>query len=346
MKYPTLKDVARLADTSIATVSYVLNETKGRYITDELRQRVLDAARELHYTKSLVASGLKGKSRKLFSLLVPQLSNILFTNIALGIEEIAFESGYVMNICNTFDNPNREKEIIDQAISQRVDGLLVCGTEWAFENLTPIQTYGIPFVAVERPLSVLDESEYNFVGSNNLQAGAIAGRHLVEKGHRRLAYIEWMRNVINVTNRRIGFETAISSHIDVGGSCFIRSSRELSAERGYQLTSQLLEAEAPTAILYGHHVLAEGGVRCLRDMHLDIPGDISVIIIGLTDWSQMTIPPFTCVRQPASEIGMAAAKLLIDIVESQEHNPPGGSVQRLLDCTLISRDTVKDLDAK
>lgn len=347
-KYPTLKEVAKLANTSVATASYVLNDAKGRYITSELRERVLNAASELHYSKSLVASGLKGKSRKILTLLIPKISNIFFARIVLGVERRAFEKGYIVHICNTFDDPHREKTIIEQAIRQRVDGIFISGSQNAYENTEPIRTYGIPCVVVERPLTTMEGDagkDYYFVGSDNYHSGYLAGDYLRSHGHKNICYIEWMRNISNITMRRSGFEYAFRPQIEEGGQCVIESSRSLSAEAGYRLTQKVLDsAFVPSAFLFGHNKLAEGGVACLRDNGMSIPDEVSVMIIGAAEWVELTRPRFTFVRQPADLIGTTAADLLMSLIEKDDQELLAEPVFRRFDCELIEGDTVRNLN--
>jgi DNA-binding LacI/PurR family transcriptional regulator len=344
--YPTLKDVAKLAETSIATVSYVLNGNTDRYIKRALREKVLYAAKSLNYTKSLVASGLKGKSRKMLTIIVPQILNGFFAHVVNGILEKSSAKGYFLNICSTLDSAKRESETIEQAISQRVDGFFVSGSADAHRNLSPVVEHGVPFVVIERPLSKEWSGGYNYVGSDNIQAGRIAGEYLAENGHSRIGYIEWMRNIENVRNRRKGFELAMSPTLAKGGSCVIKSSQALSAENGYQMTEEILKSaefgrERPTAFLYGHHRLAEGGVACLKNYGLRIPDKVSVMIIGSTEWARLSIPQFSFVRQPIEKITTIACNLLIDLVEGKKD--PHSVETHILECELVEGGTVKNL---
>ena len=110
-QYATLKDVAERAGTTAATVSYILNGSTKRYVSEDMRRRVEAAAKELNYVKSSAASSLKGKKRKIIAVLVPQFANQMFTELVLGVERVADRYGYILSICNTFDDPQRELEI-------------------------------------------------------------------------------------------------------------------------------------------------------------------------------------------------------------------------------------------
>ncbi|MCD8171163.1 MAG: LacI family transcriptional regulator, partial [Clostridiales bacterium] len=101
-QYATLKDVAERAGTTAATVSYILNGSTKRYVSEDMRRRVEAAAKELNYVKSSAASSLKGKKRKIIAVLVPQFANQMFTELVLGVERVADRYGYILSICNTF----------------------------------------------------------------------------------------------------------------------------------------------------------------------------------------------------------------------------------------------------
>ena len=124
-KYPTIKDVARLANTSTATVSYVLSGNTDRLISLELRDRVLDAAEELHYTKSAVASSLRVNRRGLVFLLIPQFSNIYFTRACESLEDVIIANDFLPMICDTREDPERERKLIENAVAQRADGIIL-----------------------------------------------------------------------------------------------------------------------------------------------------------------------------------------------------------------------------
>ena len=137
--YATLKDVARLAGTTAGTVSYVLSGKEGRYISTEMRERVMKAVHELGYVKSS-------------AVLVPQFGNQFFTRIVLGIEAEADKKGYILSICNTFDDPEREGEIVNRMAQHRVDGYILSPTVEGERNTRQVRQLGVPLVVVDRSL--------------------------------------------------------------------------------------------------------------------------------------------------------------------------------------------------
>ena len=180
-KYATLKDVAKLAGTTAATVSYVLSGKEGRYISQEMRARVMKAVEETGYVKSSAASSLKGKKRGIIAVLVPQFSNQFFTRMVLAIEAEVEKEGYVLSICNTFDDPKREMDIINRMVQHRVDGYILIPTAKGPENTEQLRRLDVPIVVADRPLEDVDH--YNFVTTNNYQCSRLATEYLLKKGH-------------------------------------------------------------------------------------------------------------------------------------------------------------------
>ena len=306
-KYTTLKDVAELAGTSIATVSYILNDSTKRYVSTELKEKVLQAAKELNYMKSAVASSLKGKDRGILSVLVPQFDNPFFTRIVMEIEETAHRYGYFISITSTVDDMERERKVIRKMIEQRVDGLIISPTIQGTENTDHLRNLGIPYVILERPL--VGVNQYDFVGSDNFNSGYLAAKHLIENNHSRIGFVGW-DTFINVQDRKPGYLDAMEKHDLKVEQQWIQQG-ELGADSGYRLTERCLESEL-TAIVFGHHSLAEGGIRLLRERGVSVPEDISIVIIGTPNWAQMNVPRLTCINQGEQQIGATAVEILMN----------------------------------
>ncbi len=205
-KYVTLKEVAKRAHTSTATVSYVINGGKGRYVSDELRGRVMEAARELNYVKSALASGLKGKQRGVIAVTVPQFDNIFFTRLVLAVEQVAAQQGYLVTVSNTFDEPDRENKVIESLIQQRVDGIILIPNEKSGCNYENLRRLGIPMVIAERPLL---DGEYDYVLMDNFEAAYLATSHLVKRGHRQIAFLTWDARAASLKERLRGYQAAL-----------------------------------------------------------------------------------------------------------------------------------------
>ena len=233
-RFVTLKDVAERAGTTVGTVSYVLNNKKGRYISDELRQRVLLAASELNYIKCNGASSLKGMDRKLIGILIPQFENQFFTRICLAAEEVFVQHGYDLIICDTFDEPEREKAIIHRLLSQRVDGIIITPTVDGAENTKIARDVGMNMVVVDRPLEGLEG--YHWVTTNNYGCGFEGGRYLRDCGHRKIIYIGWKSGIADLDSRETGLRDASAPDAEIYSYY-----AEFSPESGFAETEKALD---------------------------------------------------------------------------------------------------------
>lgn len=336
--YATLKDVAKRAGTTAATVSYVLNEKEGRYISEETKKKVLDAARELDYVKCNGASSLKGKKRKLIGILIPQFENQFFTRIVISSEAIFVKHGYDLIICNTLDSPEREKAILNRMIQQRVDGIILTPTKEGTQNTELIRRVGMKMVVVDRPLPGV--KDFFWVATNNYGCGYVGAHYLMHKGHRKIGYVGWNSKIPDLEARREAvFAAAEDSGVDVQGICVAEGG--FSAEEGYRLTAQLLSDHPDiTAIFYGFNIQALGGIKCLTERNISIPEDLSVMIIGSPEWVRAGKNDFTHVDMNDLELGKKAANLLLDQIQSDDEVPYQHIIQ---DCTLVEGSSVCDI---
>lgn len=335
-RYVTIKDVAREAGTSIATVSYVLNDSPNRYVSEELRNRVFQVAKEMGYVKCALASGLRGKRRGLISVTVPQYSNIYFCRIVLAIEQIAVEHGYVLSICNIFEDAEREKKVLDMIISQRVDGFLLIPTSDSRENYQAVRRLKMPYVVVER--SIENETDYNYVCADNYRAGWLAAQMLYHMGHRQIGYIYWDSSVGNLKERRTGFQDYLAEH-DCAAATLIQG--EFTFAEGRRVTKELLEAHPElTGFVYEVHVMAQGGVTYMHEAGIRIPEDISVVVIGSPEWVYSNNPPIASIVMHEEEIGTVAANMLFDQILGTGSWKPK---KKVIPCTVHEAKSIKCL---
>lgn len=313
MGFTTLKDVAQRAGTTPSTVSYVLNQKKGRYVSEQMRRRVLEAAEELHYIKSYGASSLKGKSRRLLSILVPQFENQFFTRLIVAAEKILMQAGYDLVISNTDDNPEKEKEIIERMVGQRVDGIIVTPTAKGAENTEILRKVKLPMVVVDRPL--MGVPACHRVATDNYGFGVEAAEHLIRMGHSHIGYIDWASGITALEDRRIATMHTYHTH-GFDEDHVVVVEKPFSFQGGYEATKEILEHHPEvTALFYGFHMQAIGGVAYLNEKGIRIPDAISVMLIGSPDWA--TIGHFCHIDMGDSAIGEQAAKVLLDQIDGK-----------------------------
>lgn len=339
-KFSTLNDVAKLANTTAGTVSYVLNEKKGRYISSEMRERVLNAAETLHYVKCTDASILKtAKQRKLIGILIPQPTNQFFIEILMGCNTILNQSGYDFIIAYTMDDPQRERDILMQMVQKRVDGILLSPTNKGKENTSLLRKIGIKLVVIDRPL--VGVKEYNGIKISNYNCGYIGSEYLIKHNHKQIGFIGWNSQIADLESRERGVFAAMERY-GMDQSNFHVLNGEFSSQAGWDLTRELLQLHPETtAIFYGYNVQALGGVKYLKSIGARVPDDISVIINGKPEWAKAGYNDFTCIDMYPKILGENASRILVSLIETDLELP---SIHIIQDGILIPGSSVRRLD--
>lgn len=336
--YPTLKDVAKLAGTSASTVSYVLSGRQGRYISTEMRTRVLAAVEQAGYIKSTPASSLHGKKRGVIAVLVPQFSNQYFTQLVAAIESVVEQQGYLLSICNTFDDPERERDIIIKTAQQRVDGYVMIPTTAGDRNTAAIRRVGVPLVTVDRPLRDVD-GEHALVSPDNYRCGRLLGEHLATLGHTRAAFLGWDSGFPTLDERRAGFWDGMRA---VAGEAIteLTVTSEFTPAAGRRATAELLAAHPDlTALCLGFNITARGAVDHLA-AHGIVPGrDLSVALVGSPDWATTGQNDFTLVDPDGPALGRQAAHELLAILA----DPSTPRTPKMLDCVFRQGTSTREI---
>lgn len=331
---PTIKDIAELARTSIATVSYVLNN-KDRYLRPELRERVLAAARELGYVKNAVASSLKGKQRGLLAVLVPQFGNNFFTRICVEIEAVAQKAGFVVTICNSDENPDQERSILERLVSQKIDGCILSPALSQTDNASLLDRHQVPYVVLERSMGQTTP-EFDFVGHDNFQSGYLATRKLLDAGHRRIGFLGWDSPIPNIHDRKSGYLSALA---DAGVPMRPEwiALADLTQEGGRLTAESLPLGELSAVVVAHHHEMAKGILLAWHRRNLRWPDDLSVVLIGTPEWHDLLQPSLACIQRPEAEMGRTAAQILLEKVRNPGHREP----KKVLPATFVEGASIK-----
>jgi DNA-binding LacI/PurR family transcriptional regulator len=312
----TIKDVAVKAGTSIATVSYVFSNAK-RYIRPELRERVLAAAAGIGYVKNAAASSIRGKRRGVLAVVVAQFSNTFFARMCVEIVSIARREGYVVMLCNSDEDPHQESTILERLVAQRIDGCILSPATSSEGSTELLQRHGIPHVILERAFPV-PAVHQNFVGHDNAQSGYLATKHLLEAGHRRVAYLGWDSPIPNVCERVDGYRSALREY-GVPADLEVVVTEELSEAAGRRMAAKL--SDEVTAVVLGHHDIAKGALQYLQDQGIHWPDDLSLVMIGTPEWAGVLRPRLTCIQRPEHQMGVAAAALLLENIKNPKMLP-------------------------
>jgi LacI family transcriptional regulator len=320
LRPPTLKDVARTAQVSVATVSHVLNPDSVKFVSPPVRARVQAAAAELGYRPNLLARGMRGKGRRALAILIPQFENFFFTQLVTGAERAAYLHGYVLLICSTYDDPAREHSYIESLLSQQVDGFLLSPTLSGAINTEVLRDRGVPYAVVDRPLKGF-RGDYDYAGFSNREGAVLGARHLLERGHRRIAYLGWRTRLPIMTDRYAGFREELARW-GLAAKEMPAFFRPHTPAEGERLAEELFVKgglDGATAIFAAHQYLAEGLIVGMRRLGKQVPADVSLVVYGRPSWTWLTNPPLTCVQMPDAEIGELGAKMLIDRIEGRRN---------------------------
>lgn len=310
----TIKDIARLADVSIATVSKILNN-KDHDIGEATRQKVLAIMEEKNYTPNAIARGLVTNKTNTLALIIPDITNPFFPEIARGMEDAASSNGYNVVLCNTDGKIEKEEEYIKLLISKRVDGIVFTASSFAnFQHLQMLDKADIPYVLVDRWIEGMEDAPR--VTVDNDEGGYIATKHLIENQYKKIAMISGPLSTTTAKSRYIGYTRAIKDSGRRIDSALIKEG-SYKVESGYELANQLID-EGIDSIFAANDLIALGAIKAIKDRGLKVPEDIAVVGFDNIYIAQFTEPPLTTVHQPTYEMGSKACNILLDIMQKKD----------------------------
>ncbi|GGD59422.1 LacI family DNA-binding transcriptional regulator [Paenibacillus nasutitermitis] len=312
----TIKDIARHAGVSVATVSYVLNNT--RYVSPDKKERVIAAIQELNYVPNAAARGLRARESRTIGLIVSDISNPFYPDLAKACEDVAQRHGYAVHMINTNDEPERMRQAVSQAREGKIDGLIVTtALEADRELLESLLDRGFPVVLAHRRLEGLGA---DLIESDNFGGGKIAARHMLALGHRRIAFLSGVEGSPISEWRVAGYRQAMrEAGIDVRPEWVL--SGEAKYAQSYDRTIQYADMAAdarPTAIINVSDIGAMGVLDAAADRGLRVPGDVAVMGFDDLFLAAFRSVQLTTVRIPRYELGGQATELLLKRIGKAE----------------------------
>jgi LacI family transcriptional regulator len=303
---PTITDVARKAGVSTSTVSHVINET--RYVSDEVKQRVRTAMKDLNYQPNVIARSLRTRETQTVGVVVSDITNPFFTSIVRAIEDEVLKQGYNIILCDTDEKPEREQVYLRLLMGRRVDGLIVAPSSGNADLLQLAIESGYPTVLLDRSIPGLDA---DVVLSDNEGGAFDAVSYLIGIGHRRIGIIAGRLEVSTGADRMAGYVRAIKAHgIPVDESLI--EVAQFKREIAYEKTREMLaRSEPPTALFVCNNAMTAGAMAAIKAAGKKVPKDISVVGFDDSEWAALMDPPLTVVAQPIVELGTRAAQLLM-----------------------------------
>jgi LacI family transcriptional regulator len=309
----TRDEVAKEANVSAATVSYVVNNGP-RPVAPETRNKVLAAIQKLGYRPNAVARNLRMQHTSTIGLIIPDTYNPFFAEVARGVEQIAFENNMTVVLCHSDYKLERELQYIEVLQAERAAGVIWFPATNSTEPAIRMSNYGMPLVVLDR---ILAGVRAPFVVADNFLGGYLATKHLIELGHKVIACITRPMVLSHSSERIRGYRQALIDHdIPFNESLLITGGLRLEDGRnaGFQILEHPLK---PTAIFAYNDFMAIGAMRAIHEKAVPIPTSIS--IVGFDDIPQaaFTSPALTTVSQPKLEMGRQGGALLLDVMDGR-----------------------------
>lgn len=320
-KPATIRDVAHQAGVSLATVSRVLNGSTT--VDPAMTRRVQEVAAQLKYQPSRAARTLAGHSSSLLGLLVTDMQNPFYINLIRGVEEVAQQHGYLLIVCNTLEDPQREQQYIEELAAEPIAGAIIVPTQGQAPGLSLLKERRIPMVAVDRRVQ---DRTTDSVLIDNISAGREAVMHLIDNGYRRIAVIGGPKAVTNTNERVLGYRLALQeAGISFDANLEMRGAH-INEESGFQLTNKLLDILPPIDALFTtNNCFTIGALCALQARHKRIPEDIALVGFDDVHWALPELLSITTVIQSAYELGSAAANRLLQRIQK-----PAASRQEII----------------
>ncbi|HHV43410.1 MAG TPA: LacI family transcriptional regulator [Firmicutes bacterium] len=303
---PRIRDVAKLAGVSDATVSHVINNTCP--VSPETRKRVEAAIKELNYRPNVVARSLRVKNTQTIGLVVPNVMNHFFGAIAVDLEKTVAKEGYSLFVCNTMSNPTHERKLLESLAGRRVDGVVMAPAVDSPDALEPLTRLNIPVVFIDR---VISGTDYSHVLTNN---AAVAGQvvdHLVEDGYVRIVAVVEDDLGSTIRERLQGFKSAAARYGKVEPKLFSfakQSEAELVA---------LCKEGPKTAVFPLNYQASIRSLRVFRQAEIRFPDDVGFFMFDESEWNEIVVPAISSVKQSAAEVAKEAARLIIRATSEQ-----------------------------
>lgn len=320
----TIKEVAKEAGVSPATVSRVLNDTTG--VSELLRERVHTAMEKLNYRPSLVARSLRMQRTNTIAVIVPQLDQPFFSKLTFSIQQALFDHDYHTITCSTMENIAMELSTVEMLLGQRVDGVIAVPTSSKADSINALVNAGTAVVLVDRDVDT--NKPIDRIQSDNFTGGYVGMAYLLQLGHRRIGLIGEQMYINSFSSRIAGINAALAEY---GGGAVAYSVMTGLSEQfdiGYQAGKDLLSRkEPPTALFALTDAAAVGAMRAAHEMGLEIPQQVSVMGFDNIPLSTLVDPPLTTVSQPIEQIANQAAELLIRRLNEIDAEPQNITLQ-------------------
>ncbi|EIZ1344165.1 substrate-binding domain-containing protein [Vibrio parahaemolyticus] len=333
----TMKDIAKLAGVSTSTVSHVINKT--RFVSEEISERVNNAAKELnYYAPSALARSLKVNRTQTIGMLVTTSTNPFFGEVVKGVERSCYHKGYSLILCNTEGDNERMRQSINTLLQKRVDGLILMCSSLEGERIDVFERYpDIPVVVMDWGPMLFTSDK---IQDNSLRGGYLAAKYLIDCGHTEIGCITGPLIKHQAQMRYEGYKRAMNeAGLEFNANWIIESDFE--CEGGYQAFKKMAErGTLPSSIFVSNDMMAVGVINAANELSIKVPDDLSIIGYDDIHIAKFMSPSLTTIHQPKYRLGQAAVETLVRRLDDKSNEAQ--VVQ--LEPTLVVRNSVKLLN--
>jgi len=334
-KKSTIYDVAKIAGVSPSTVSRVMNSPE--IVAEDTLQKVANAVKELSYIPNMIAANMPRKRTNYIGLIIPDITNIFFSNLVRGVQDVCEKHGYSVLVVNSDDSQEKEGRYLKLLYSRRVDGVIltVAGyrqEKFPEEELSLLKKMDI--VLIDREINGMTTP---IVKVNNFAAAYSAVKYLLNMGHKKILYLAGIKGTKTNQEREKGYLSALKE-------AHISWEKELTADFRLDTAYQKIihhwpqlknSDELPTAIFAANDLMAIGALKAFAQLKVRVPEEMSIMGFDNIPFSDCTYPPLTTVAQPTYLMGQKAVEILIKLINKKKIKK---SIQ--LETELIERDSV------
>ncbi len=324
-----IKDIAEASGVSTATVSRVLSGKQN--VRPEVKEKVLAVVKAMNYSPNRAARSLRSKTTSSIGLIVADIQNPFFASVCRAVEDVAQQHNYSVILCNSDENPDKEKQYLELMQDENAAGIILAPTTKLADNFQENLASNGPLVIIDRKVS---NTNVDSVVINNNAAAKMLTHHMLEHGYQRIAGIFGARSVTG-RERRDGFFSAFR---DAGLTPDENLIIEVPAREdgGHAAMTGLLQLpNPPDAVITSSGLLAGGAFRAIRDKEVAVPHAIAFATFDESPWTPMTRPAITVVKQPTYAIGQTAGEMLFKRIANPQRPPR----QVVLSCELIVRQS-------
>ncbi|GAB4018524.1 LacI family DNA-binding transcriptional regulator [Spirosoma koreense] len=336
-KKTSLKDIAQKAGVSTALVSYVLNgKEKESRVGQEIASKIKQIAKDLHYQPNHLAKSLRSGKTHTIGLIIADISNPFFANIARVVEDEAKRNGYTVIIGSSDENADKSRDLLNVLINRQVDGFIIVSSEDSAEQVQDLKERNIPFVLLDR---YFPDIQTDFVSTDHYKAAYDAANHLIISGYKRIGMIAYKSQLFHMQERIRGYVDALKDHkIPLQKAC-LKKVRITNIEQEVKAAIDELTTmeRSVDALIFATYSLAINGLKYFNELRLKVPDDVAIVSFGQAEVFDLYYCPITYLKQPIGLLGQTAVGLLVDKIKDNQKGP----AQILMKAELIVRASSK-----